>query len=432
MRPGGSILGHIRASRLLHVIACAPVAAILAASIAPSVHARAATAAATLRPFLVALDAGHGGSPDNANPGKAYDSGAVAANGLEEKDLALDEVMRVKRMLEAQGAQVLLTRSTDVFMDITPRMQAALDAGADLFVSIHFNGYADTSAAGSLVLYPKDFCQPFAARLAEAMARRLSPYGVLPDGLQYRPEMFQHAAMPTGTIEPLYLTNPDEAALMTREDVRNAIAQSVVDAVDGQAGPEIAERHALSAAWAAVSPILGPAATGADAAVAGATPTAAPSLLPGSENVAADGIIPLTPQASSGATAATSSSPGTGAAAGVAGSAPSPAAAGASAARAGSPVATPGSSRPWALIALLVVAMALLAVLRRAGPVARARRALLHGLAVVSAAILRVIARLDGAEVPAILRFETRSKRRIARRRALLERSRRRGGGDAG
>jgi N-acetylmuramoyl-L-alanine amidase len=399
------ILGAIRASRLLNVIASAPVAAIVAAVLGPTSHARAAAAPAPVpRPFLVALDAGHGGSADPADPSKPYDSGAVGTNGLLEKDLALDEVFRIQRLLVAQGVDVLLTRDSDVLIDITPRMQKAIDAGADLFVSVHFNGWTDPAAGGSLVLYPKDFCQPFATRLASSLARALGPFGVLPDGLQYRPEMFQHATMPTATIEPLFLTNPTEAALMTRDDVRDAIARSVVDAVDAQAGPDIAERRAVANGWAAIAAAFG----GAGPPVVAAPPAAAAESLD-SSGVAAGAIVPL-PTPVPGAPTPIPVLGGGHADASPRAS-PTPAAGG----RGGTltVTSTPDPGAPWLRIALGLCAIALVVVLRR--PV-------LHALAVVSAASLRGIARLDGHEVPSLLRLQSREGRRVARRRALLDR----------
>ena len=363
------------------------------------------------RPFLVALDAGHGGSPDPGDPSKPYDSGAVGTNGLLEKDLALDEVFRIQKLLVAQGVDVLLTRNSDVLIDISPRMQKAIDAGADLFVSVHFNGWTDAGAAGSLVLYPKDFCQPFATRLASSLARALGQFGVLPDGLQYRPEMFQHATMPTATIEPLFLTNPDEAALMTHDDVRDAIAHAVVDAVDAQAGTAIAERRALANGWAAIAPAFGRSA----AAVAASAPAAAPQT-PDTTTGDPGGITPLRTPPSGGTTPIPILGGGHADAPPRASPTPSPSAGPGGGAL--SVTSTPDPGPPWIPIALGVCGLAVVAVLRR--PV-------LHGLAVVSAAVMRGIARLDGHEVPSILRLESRDRRRVARRRALLDKRRGRG-----
>ncbi|WP_308722519.1 N-acetylmuramoyl-L-alanine amidase [Paenibacillus polysaccharolyticus] len=76
------------------------------------------------------IDAGHGGK----------DPGAVGY-GLQEKDIALQVSLGIKARLEAayEDVQVLLSRSTDVFLELRDRTAKANAAGADLLVSIHCN-----------------------------------------------------------------------------------------------------------------------------------------------------------------------------------------------------------------------------------------------------------------------------------------------------
>ena len=81
------------------------------------------------------LDAGHGGK----------DSGA-AANGMKEKDLVLKMVKYAKSYLENhyKGVQVNLTRSTDVFYELSERADMANKWGADVFISFHINAGGGT------------------------------------------------------------------------------------------------------------------------------------------------------------------------------------------------------------------------------------------------------------------------------------------------
>ncbi|MEN1985866.1 N-acetylmuramoyl-L-alanine amidase [Paenibacillus hubeiensis] len=76
------------------------------------------------------IDAGHGGK----------DPGAVA-NGIQEKDIALKVSLGIKERLEAgyEDVQVLLSRSTDVFLELRDRTAKANAAGADILVSVHCN-----------------------------------------------------------------------------------------------------------------------------------------------------------------------------------------------------------------------------------------------------------------------------------------------------
>ncbi len=62
----------------------------------------------TQKPFIVVLDAGHGGK-DPGNRG----------NGFKEKDIVLDVTLQVGKILEnTPGFEVLYTRTTDVFIEL--------------------------------------------------------------------------------------------------------------------------------------------------------------------------------------------------------------------------------------------------------------------------------------------------------------------------
>jgi len=90
------------------------------------------------KPFVVVLDAGHGGT-DSGNRG----------NGYYEKDIVLDVSLRVGKILEAQpGFKVIYTRKTDVFKTLYERGPIANEADADIFVSIHCNSH-HTQANGA-------------------------------------------------------------------------------------------------------------------------------------------------------------------------------------------------------------------------------------------------------------------------------------------
>ncbi len=89
--------------------------------------------------YKVFIDPGHGGS----------DPGAIGLNKLTEKEVTLAVGMKVKSKLEAQGIKVQISRTTDVFVDLSPRAQMANIFGADAFVSIHNNSFGDRSVSGT-------------------------------------------------------------------------------------------------------------------------------------------------------------------------------------------------------------------------------------------------------------------------------------------
>ena len=78
---------------------------------------------------VIFLDPGHGGK----DPGAQY-------LGLKEKDLNLQVSQQLKTRLESLGYKVIMSRSTDVFVDfVTERSRISNETNADMFISIHFN-----------------------------------------------------------------------------------------------------------------------------------------------------------------------------------------------------------------------------------------------------------------------------------------------------
>ena len=97
----------------------------------------------------IGLDAGHGGSS----------SGTYSCNstkdGLFEEHYALELVKLVNERLKANGFETFLTRSEDMNPgNVSERAKMCLKAGCNYAVSIHFNGFENTSANGCEVFVP--------------------------------------------------------------------------------------------------------------------------------------------------------------------------------------------------------------------------------------------------------------------------------------
>lgn len=89
--------------------------------------------------FKIVLDAGHGGK----------DFGAIH-HGFVEKTIALNVTLKVGKILEKYNdLNILYTRKTDVFIELTERAHIANKAHADLFVSIHCNGVKSHEPSGT-------------------------------------------------------------------------------------------------------------------------------------------------------------------------------------------------------------------------------------------------------------------------------------------
>ncbi|HEX6538870.1 MAG TPA: N-acetylmuramoyl-L-alanine amidase [Candidatus Dormibacteraeota bacterium] len=250
-------------ARLLYVLVIAPAVAVLAAASGLTVHAQDTTAEP--QPVIIALDPGHGGAPIPGNPTQPFDPGAISADGLMEKVVTLDVAQRVAVLLRQDLVSPVLTRTSDTWVTISDREQIAIDAHAERFVSIHCNSYADSSASGSLVLYPGDASLAFAQTIANNLGTGLAPSGVPDQGVVLRDDWWIHNPMPTATAEIAYLSNPREAALLASADFRQQVAVAIRNGIE-QGDPDIATRKAQLLAWRQAHP--------------GATPRPAPVVHP--------------------------------------------------------------------------------------------------------------------------------------------------------
>jgi N-acetylmuramoyl-L-alanine amidase len=190
----------------------------------------------------VVLDPGHGGS----------DKGVVAESGLCEKDVALAIAKRAKDLLEASGLEVHLTREDDRFLSSEARARVANAGKADLFVSVHANGWFDSDLSGFTVEVSKpppeagsaqDAVRPWGGRddaaardselLAEIVSRKLTEAEKRP-GRGVRSSDWAPlagATMPAVLVEIGFLTNEDEAKKLGDPDYQGRVAKALADAV---------------------------------------------------------------------------------------------------------------------------------------------------------------------------------------------------------
>lgn len=92
----------------------------------------------------VVVDPGHGG----------HDPGAVGPSGIQEKDVVLAIGLKLKALLKEElGLDVVMTRSSDVFIPLEERTAIANKVNADLFLSVHANAAPNRLAAGIETYY---------------------------------------------------------------------------------------------------------------------------------------------------------------------------------------------------------------------------------------------------------------------------------------
>ncbi len=218
------------------------------------------------RKKIVMLDPGHGGQ----------DPGAISRSGKYEKDLTLKMAKETKVLLEKAGYKVVMTRDKDYYVTLRGRIEKAHKANADLFISIHADSAASSSAKGlSVYTISEKASDKEAAALAESANKAdilfgmdLSEYqqevgNILIDfaktytmdqSAKYADEVVKEMAkevtlrsrahryagfavlkspnVPSVLLEMGYLSNKEEDKLLQKESYRNKLSKALVRAVN--------------------------------------------------------------------------------------------------------------------------------------------------------------------------------------------------------
>jgi N-acetylmuramoyl-L-alanine amidase len=178
-------------------------------------------------PFVVVVDAGHGGD----DPGAFYD-------GVREKDLNLDIAIRLNKLLKAEGVKTYMTRVDDRFIGLYDRSALANRVNADLLISVHNNAAESTQTRGSMSLYYPGgensngglTAIGFASIVQKRMTGSLNTFDL---GEISRPRLavLRTAKMPAVIAEVGYMTNTNELRRLMDPDYRQDAAESLKNAV---------------------------------------------------------------------------------------------------------------------------------------------------------------------------------------------------------
>jgi len=200
----------------------------------------------------ICLDAGHGGR----DPGNQ-------ASGRQEKDLTMRLAAELRDQLQRAGFKVVFSRTTDKFIELSDRPAIARKRGADLFISLHFNGAGSRAAEGSEV-----FCMTpagaastnargegsgarayagnrnnaknllLAYQIQKSLVRTLSSEdrGVR----RARFEVLREATMPAVLIEAGFLSHPVEGKKIFTVEYRRQMARAIVTGI--QSYKKVVER----------------------------------------------------------------------------------------------------------------------------------------------------------------------------------------------
>ncbi len=228
----------------------------------------------------IVIDPGHGGK----------EVGARGPGGTLEKDVTLAIARRLRdQLVDALGVRVFLTRNQDAEVELDTRTAIANNYKADLFVSIHANGFRVDGARGSevyflsyqasdeasrriaqiegaaelgsaapgsdLALILWDMAQAEHLEESSALATRVqdelaSVTGSASRGVKQAPfRVLVGATMPAVLVEVAFISNPREEKLLASADYQSKVAAALLRGI-ARYRRERAARHGVSAASA--------------------------------------------------------------------------------------------------------------------------------------------------------------------------------------
>lgn len=188
---------------------------------------------------LVAVDAGHGGDDCGA---VGYDEDGQPI--VYESHANLKIAHSVRSHLEQAGIDVIMTRQTDVKLgdtqmdDLLERSRIANEAGATFFVSIHNNAFSSPDATGTEILFADTEEKVYQGITSKQLAKNvLAPLvkatGLYNRGVKDSPKIvvLRTTYMPSILVETVFVTNPDDRAVIMNDAKINEIGKAIADGV---------------------------------------------------------------------------------------------------------------------------------------------------------------------------------------------------------
>lgn len=173
---------------------------------------------------VIVLDPGHGGES----------LGAIGPGAIHEKEVVLEIGKFLQGLLVEKGAQVIMTRSQDINVNLQKRIDMAIENKADLFISIHANAHAEGADAinyhGPMTLYNYRYNE----RLAEIMlANLVKKTGLPPARVWQRADLtvLRCPQVPSVLVETAFLMHPDDNWYLLQPEYQYEIAKAIADGI---------------------------------------------------------------------------------------------------------------------------------------------------------------------------------------------------------
>ncbi len=177
---------------------------------------------------IIVIDPGHG-----SYNGKYLDVGAIGPTGCKEAYVVMSIATRLKSLLEAEGAKVILTHDkVDDLLnpDLAKRVSLANSSGGDIFISIHLNASTNVNASGTETYYWYESAKTLAEKIQSSLIGKLGTYdrGVKKGGLYLCKNI---NTMPSILTEVVFISNPEEEKLCYSESFLITVAEALREGI---------------------------------------------------------------------------------------------------------------------------------------------------------------------------------------------------------
>jgi len=173
----------------------------------------------TLNGLTIVIDPGHGGN----------DSGTSGARGTDEKGITLQTSELLSSKLRSAGANVIMTRDSDVYVDLRKRVAIGHQVAADAFISVHYDATDSSAINGFTTYYMHNYQKGLAKSVHESLGKKITlrDRGTQPGNYLVLRENRQQAIL----IELGFLSNPTEERAVTTEKFREQASLGIYNGV---------------------------------------------------------------------------------------------------------------------------------------------------------------------------------------------------------
>lgn len=178
----------------------------------------------------IVIDAGHGGT----------DPGKIGINGKKEKDINIQIAKELKKKLEKEGIEVVMTRESDEGLynsssrnkkvdDMKKRCKIIDEAKPVFTISIHQNSYPEEYVKGAQVFYygQSQEGKELAEILQESMVQQLDKENHRTAKANESYYLLKKTESPTVIVECGFLSNSEEAKLLADKDYQKKVAEAI-------------------------------------------------------------------------------------------------------------------------------------------------------------------------------------------------------------